>query len=88
MKSTFEKLWGKIEGNMSKGTYILDIQNDIKFEVFQVEKSFVLREVNFLGGENPWFFISFFILFFILLIVTLGLLYARNVENREKLKLK
>lgn len=60
MKGTFEKLWGKIEGDLTEGTYVVDVQNDLRLESYQVQKSLVIRQLNMFGGENPYLFFCFF----------------------------
>lgn len=49
---TFRKLWGKIEEDLPKGVYQIEIENNYKVSNFKGTKSFVLSTTNSLGGKN------------------------------------
>lgn len=48
----FRKLWGRIEDNLTAGTYYVEILNKYNVEDFSGTKSFVLSTTNMLGGRN------------------------------------
>jgi len=48
----FRKLWGRIDQNLSPGSYYLKIENNYEVRPFQGSKSFVISTTNALGGKN------------------------------------
>ena len=50
--NNFRKIWGKINKTLEEGEYILTIINNYPVSHFNGKKSFVLSNVNFLGGKN------------------------------------
>ena len=48
----FRKSWGKIDQDIPKGKYVVDIQNNWDTTIFDGSKKFVLTETNKYGGRN------------------------------------
>ncbi len=57
----FRKPWGKIDKDLTKGNYILTIENNYPVKSFDGEKYFILSTVNALGGKNYFLAILYFI---------------------------
>ena len=51
---TFRKLYGKIEQDLSGGTYTLSISNLYDVSAFDGKKKIVLSTTNALGGKNDF----------------------------------
>lgn len=50
--NSFRKIWGKVNRSLEEGEYILLVTNNYPVSEFKGRKSFVLSDVNFLGGKN------------------------------------
>jgi hypothetical protein len=48
---TFKKLWGKINSDLHKGTYTLEIVNNYDVSDFNGKKTFILTTTSNLGGK-------------------------------------
>lgn len=91
VRSTFYKLWGKIDQDLDKGTYRVTIQNgmyyyyilDVRLSSFNIEKSLVLQNTNWLGGYNPWLYYSYFMSALIFFFAGGSLMYIRKLEDAE-----
>ena len=57
----FRKLWGKIESDISPGTYTLAITNNYDVSSFEGKKTFVLSTTNALGGKNYFLAICYIV---------------------------
>jgi hypothetical protein len=57
----FRKLWGKINGDLPKGDYILKIENKYNVDNFDGDKGFVLSTTNALGGKNYFLAICYIV---------------------------
>ena len=50
--NNFRKIWGKINKTLEEGEYFVTVTNNYPVSDFKGKKSFVLSNVNFLGGNN------------------------------------
>ena len=73
---TFRKLWGKIETDLTAGTYKVIIENNYDVSAFEGKKSFILSTANSLGGNNT-ILGNLYIVFGALCLIP-GLLYVCN----------
>lgn len=48
----FRKLWGRIYGDLEKGTYTIKIHNNYNVQKYDANKYFVMITSNALGGKN------------------------------------
>ena len=78
----FRKLWGKIDGGLTKGDYELEVINKFNTAPFNGTKSFVLATTTAIGGKNDFLGYSFVILGFISLIVPV--VFALKVRKDQK----
>ena len=46
----FRKLWGRIDGNITAGSYYLNVENNFDVSFFSGSKKFVMSTSNALGG--------------------------------------
>ena len=86
----FRKIWGKIDGNLAAGNYIVTIEYSIASVIIDYDltsihgsKYFVLSQTNDLGGRNYFLAIMYFIvggvcLAFMLLFLVLKLIKRKN----------
>ena len=66
----FRKLWGRIDGTLAAGEYILNINNVYDVNGFSGNKYFVLSTTNALGGKN------YFLAIFYIVVGSLCLVFA------------
>lgn len=83
----FRKLWGKIEDDLDKGNYSVQIASLYDANSYDGEKWIVLSTVNSLGGDNSFLGVLFLIfsgisLFFALLFVFKGYLCKKDGRKR------
>ena len=57
----FRKLYGKIDEDLKKGSYDLNIVNNYNVESFAGSKYFVLSTTNVLGGTNYFLAVCYII---------------------------
>jgi hypothetical protein len=57
----FRKLWGKIEGDLVKGVYTIQIKNNYIVSAYDGSKSFVMSTTNALGGKNYFLAICYLV---------------------------
>ena len=50
----FRKLWGRIDGNLKPGKYIVKVYNNYQVHDFNGAKTIVLSTLNALGGKNDF----------------------------------
>jgi len=84
LRSTFYKLWGRIDQDLEKGVYKIDVTNDIRLSALDIEKSFVLQNVSWLGGSNPWMYYAYFLSAIIFMFAGGALMYIRKLEEAER----
>ena len=60
--SDVRKTWGRINSNLPKGNYKLNVFNNWNSYIFDGKKYFGLTEVNGLGGQNDFLGISFLVM--------------------------
>lgn len=78
---TFDKLWGKIDKNLPKGVYTLNIKkNDFQVSPFNGTKSFVLKTTT-IGGTNMFFSVVLFSFAFLNLFVLIFLYWTNRKRN-------
>lgn len=85
----FRKIWGKIEGNLTKGEYYFDIKNIYNHTDFNGTKLIVLITVNYFGGKNSFLGISYVVvgsiclLCAIIWVVVFGIFQRKNLAKAE-----
>ena len=57
----FRKLYGEIKQDLTKGTYIVEIENIYDVSSFAGSKYFVLSTTNLLGGTNYFLAVCYII---------------------------
>lgn len=57
----FRKLWGRIDGNLKKGDYLVEIDNNYDVLSFEGKKTFVISTTNALGGKNYFLAICYIV---------------------------
>ena len=82
----FRKLWGKIEGGLTKGSYTVKIVSNYPVEAFSGEKFVVISTANALGGDNSFLGIAYIVVGGITLILALafvirGYLFKKNDDK-------
>mmetsp|Transcript_69521 Transcript_69521/g.81165 ORF Transcript_69521/g.81165 Transcript_69521/m.81165 type:complete len:307 (+) Transcript_69521:45-965(+) len=80
----FRKLWGRIEQDITPGTYTLTIVNNYDATVFSGQKSLIFQTVNAFGGKNILLTVCYFIAAGVSLIVFLYFC-VRVVRKRKQL---
>ena len=82
----FRKPWGKINKDLKKGNYVLNIKNNYPVKSFDGEKYFILSTVNSLGGKNYFLAILYYVVGGISIVA--GILfwigYKRYNDTEEK----
>lgn len=84
LRSTFYKLWGKIEADLEKDIYRLTIKNDARLSKLNIEKAVVFQNVSWLGGSNPWMYYAYFCMALFLMFAGGSLMYIRKLEHAER----
>ena len=86
----FRKPWGKINKDLKKGNYVLNIKNNYPVKSFDGEKYFILSTVNALGGKNYFLAILYYVVGGISIVA--GILfwigYKRYNDTEEKTQKK
>ena len=89
----FRKLWGRINGDLSPGNYILSVNNSKYFFVkilaydvkaFDGQKFFVLSTVNSFGGKNSFLGISYIVVGSICIVMAILFLIGYKIHNNNK----
>lgn len=57
----FRKLWGRIEDDLEKGDYTVEIQSNYGVGDFDGEKYVVISTANALGGDNTFLGIAYIV---------------------------
>ena len=57
----FRKLWGRIEEDLDKGTYTVQVESRYDVSDFDGEKYIVLSTANALGGKNDFLGIAYIV---------------------------
>ena len=55
----FRKLWGRIQGKMTKGNYVLKVNNNYNVTDFNGKKKVVISNANEFGGNNDFLAICY-----------------------------
>jgi len=77
----FRKLWGRINQDLSPGTYIVAINNTYDVSGFIGQKFVVLSTSTFYGGKNVFFAGSFLAFGFVYLLIAGFFLYKYKSTN-------
>ena len=80
----FRKPWGRIDKEIKKGEYYVEITNNYPVKSFKGEKYFILSTVNGLGGKNYFLAILYFIIGGISIISGIVFWFGYKSYNSEK----
>lgn len=80
----FRKLWGKINSDIPKGTYTVDILNVYNVEPFDGKKTLIVSTSNAFGGKNLFLAIAYLVAGGLSLIVTLAFLIKKFAHKKQK----
>ena len=80
----FRKPWGRIEKEIKKGEYYVEITNNYPVKSFKGEKYFILSTVNGLGGKNYFLAVLYFIIGGISIISGIAFWFGYKSYNSEK----
>ena len=80
----FRKPWGRIDKEIKKGEYYVEITNNYPVKSFKGEKYFILSTVNGLGGKNYFLAILYFIIGGISIISGIAFWFGYKSYNSEK----
>lgn len=84
MSSSFYKLYGVYNGDLSKGTYKLSILPDLRLtDASRIQKEIFITNLSWLGGNNPWMYYTFFMVAIFLIFVGGALLYIEKLDKAE-----
>lgn len=59
--NNFNKLWGRIEQDLTPGSYYIEVRNLYDVSQFEGEKSVLLTTINSLGGNNYYMALAYII---------------------------
>ena len=84
----FRKLWGRIDGTLAAGEYILNINNVYDVNGFSGNKYFVLSTTNALGGKNYFLAICYIVVGSLCLVFIIkSTLFCRELfSDKENIK--
>lgn len=57
----FRKLWGKIDTDIEKGVYTLDVLNLYNVKDFDGKKTFIISTANAFGGKNIFLAVAYLV---------------------------
>jgi ABC-type antimicrobial peptide transport system permease subunit len=81
---TFKKFYGKINSDLHKGTYKLEIQNNYDVSDFDGKKTFILTTTSNLGGKMSFLGIISLIVAVVSILGGAGIVglsfYAKKIE--------
>lgn len=73
----FRKIWGKIEEDLSPGTYQINVKSQWDISSFDGEKYIVLSQTNSLGGKNLFLGYSYIVVGGISLLCAIGFIIRK-----------
>ena len=78
----FRKLYGEIQSDLTKGKYLLEVDNQYDVSSFAGSKYFVLSTTNVLGGTNYFLAICYIIVG--ALCIMFGIIFFIAYMGRKK----
>lgn len=73
----FRKIWGKINKDMPKGSYTIEVDANWDISSFDGEKFIVLSQTNALGGKNFFMGYSYIVVGCISLLCAIGFIIRK-----------
>lgn len=83
---TFKKLYAKIDADLPKGTYTIEVADNFRVERFSGTKAIVLSTVSWLGGKNTFLGGAYLAVGILCLILAGGFLIKHKVSPRSVLQ--
>lgn len=80
---TFRKLYGKIEGTLPAGTYTLTVNYNYPVKGFDGTKSFVVAQMTWAGGKNPFLGIAYIVVGSMSLCSAMALFFVYRTHQRR-----
>ena len=84
----FRKLWGKIDKDLEKGKYSVDISHNFDVNTFKGNKKIVFATTNTFGGKNYQLAYSHIFFGVICLIFVIVNIVDHTKESKAKAKVK
>lgn len=82
--SSFRKLWGKINQDLEKGNYFVQVTNNYNTKaLFNGNKTIVLSTVNLLGGKNTFLSISYLVVGSVCIVLAVVLWVGYIIHQRR-----
>ena len=80
----FRKLWGRLDGGIAAGDYLVVIKNNYDVNGFDGNKSFVLSTTNALGGKNYFLAVCYIVVGSLCLIFAIIFLIAFLKKRKSR----
>lgn len=79
----FVKLYGKIDGTMSKGNYTVTVTNQWDTKQFKTKKALYLSTVNGLGGTNVFLGAIFISIAFVVAMIIVAIIILEFTKGSK-----
>jgi hypothetical protein len=80
----FRKLWGRVNQNLTAGTYRMWINSTYDVSQFKGEKLIVMSTVNSFGGKNSFLGTSYIVVGSICIIMAIAFVIGYKIHNSQK----
>lgn len=80
---TFRKLWGKVPEGLSRGNYVLEVDDQYEVTSFNGKKSIVISTMSSLGGKNQLLAVSYILCGIICLCIAVGFILFEAKERKQ-----
>jgi len=80
----FRKLWGRVDQNLTAGTYRMWINSTFDVSQFKGEKIIVMSTVNSFGGKNSFLGTSYIVVGSICIIMAIAFVVGYKIHNSQK----
>jgi hypothetical protein len=80
----FRKLWGRVNQNLTAGTYRIWVNSTYDVSQFKGEKIIVMSTVNSFGGKNSFLGTSYIVVGSICIIMAIAFVIGYKIHNSQK----
>jgi len=80
---TFRKLYGIVDGTLANGTYTLRVEYNYPVVGFKGTKSFVIAQMTWAGGKNPFLGIAYIVVGSMALVSAVALLVVHRTHQKR-----